>query len=229
MPEEIKTVSINDALYPEFLKEIKYPPQILYYRGELPVKEICFAVVGTRTCSAYGKELALKIAGDLAEAGLTIVSGLAYGIDSFAHEAAIERGGKTIAVLGTGLDEKSIYPQPNLALAQRIIETGGALISEYPAGTPGSRVSFPKRNRIISGLCLGVLIVEAKERSGSLITARWARKQMKKVFAVPGQVHSPNSKGCHYLIKHGAKLVESAEDILKELNIGQPQPLPFLK
>ncbi len=227
MPEEIKTVSVNDASYPESLRTIKYAPQILYYRGELPAKENCFAVVGTRTCSAYGKELALKIAGDLAGAGLTIVSGLAYGIDSFAHQAAMERGGKTIAVLGTGLDEKSVYPQENLALAQRIIETGGALISEYPAGTHGSKISFPKRNRIISGLCLGVLVVEAKEKSGSLITARWARRQMKKVFALPGQVNSPNSKGCHYLIKHGAKLVESAEDIIKELNIGQSQPLPF--
>ena len=227
MPEEIKTTSVNDASYPELLKEIKYAPQILYYRGELPARENCFAVVGTRTCSAYGRELALKIAGDLAEAGLTIVSGLAYGIDSFAHQAAMERGGRTIAVLGTGLDEKSIYPQPNLTLAQRIIETGGALVSEYPAGTAGSKISFPRRNRIISGLSLGVLIVEAKERSGSLITARWARRQKKQVFALPGQVHSLNSKGCHYLIKHGAKLVESAEDILKELNLGRTQPLPF--
>jgi len=217
--DEIKEISINDKSYPKLLKEIKDSPEVLYIRGELNPDEQCFAVVGTRMASSYGKQIALEIAGELAEAGLTIVSGLAPGIDTFAHTAAVERNKRTIAVLGTGLDEKSIYPQSNLKLAQRILETGGCLISEYPSGTPGSKFTFPQRNRIISGLSIGVLIVEAKQKSGALITANWAKKQGRKIFAVPGPVHSLNSKGPHYLIKTGAKLVENANDILKELNL----------
>ena len=219
MIEEIKTVSINDKNYPKLLKEIKDPPEVLFYRGELKPKENCFAVVGTRMSSPYGKQVALEIAGDLAEAGLIIVSGLAPGIDTFSHQAAVERGKRTIAVLGTGLDEKSIYPQSNLKLAEKILETGGALISEYPPGTRGSKFTFPSRNRIISGLSLGVLVVEAKQKSGALITAHYGFEQNRKVFAVPGPIHSSNSRGCHYLIKKGAKLVENANDILKELNL----------
>jgi len=227
MTKEIKTISIEDKEYPKLLREIKDRPEVLYYRGDLSctfsekVQDIenCFAIVGTRMCSSYGKQIALEIAGDLAEAGLTIVSGLAPGIDTFCHQATIERNKRTIAVLGTGLDEKSIYPQSNLKLAEKILETGGALISEYPSGTPGSKFTFPNRNRIISGLSLGVLVIEAKEKSGALITAKWARKQKRRVFAIPGPIHSLNSKGCHYLIKHGAKLVENANDILKELNL----------
>ena len=229
--EEIKEISISDKNYPKLLKEIKDPPKVLYYRGEILPRtetkslvrdlpeENCFAIVGTRMCSAYGKQVALEIAGDLAEAGLTIVSGLAPGIDTFAHSAAVERNKRTIAVLGTGLDEKSIYPQSNLKLAQRILETGGCLISEYSPGTPGSKFTFPQRNRIISGLSIGVLVVEAKQKSGALITADWAKKQGRKVFAIPGPVYSLNSKGSHYLIKTGAKLVENANDILRELNL----------
>lgn len=217
----IKTISIKDKNYPKLLKEIKDPPEVLYYEGELKSEENCFAVVGTRMSSSYGKQVALEIAGDLAEAGLTIVSGLALGIDSFSHLATLERGKRTIAVLGTGLDERSIYPQENLKLARKILKTGGALISEYPPGTHGSASTFPQRNRIISGLSLGVLIIEAKQKSGSLITANWTKKQGRKIFAVPGPIHSLNSKGCHYLIKHKvAKLVKNANDILKELNLG---------
>ena len=219
MTEEIKTISIEDKEYPKLLKEIKNPPEILYLRGEILPEENCFAIVGTRRCSDYGKQVALEIAGDLAEAGLTIVSGLAPGIDTFCHQATIERNKRTIAVLGTGLDEKSIYPQSNLKLAEKILKTRGALISEYLPGTPGSKFTFPNRNRIISGLSLGVLVIEAKEKSGALITADWAKKQKRLVFAIPGPIHSSNSKGCHYLIKHGAKLVENANDILKELNL----------
>lgn len=216
----IKTISIKDKNYPKLLKEIKDPPEVLYYEGELKSEENCFAVVGTRMSSSYGKQVALEIAGDLAEAGLTIVSGLAPGIDSFSHIATLERGKRTIAVLGTGLDEKSIYPQENLKLARKILETGGALISEYPPGTRGTQFTFPQRNRIVSGLSLGVLIIEAKQKSGALITANWAKKQGRKIFAIPGLIHSLNSKGCHYLIKHEvAKLVENANDILKELNL----------
>jgi len=217
--DEIKTITIKDKSYPKLLKEIKDAPEILYVRGKILSEDSFFAVVGTRMASSYGKQIALEIAGELAEAGLTIVSGLAPGIDTFAHTAAVERNKRTIAVLGTGLDEKSIYPQSNLKLAQRILETGGCLISEYPPGTPGSKFTFPQRNRIISGLSIGVLIVEAKQKSGALITANWAKKQERKIFAVPGSVHSLNSKGPHYLIKAGAKLVENTNDILKELNL----------
>ncbi|MDI6603064.1 MAG: DNA-processing protein DprA [Patescibacteria group bacterium] len=218
--DEIKTITLEDKNYPKLLKEIKDPPEVLYYIGTLPKPdENCFAVVGTRRYSLYGKQVALEIASDLAEAGLTIVSGLAPGIDSFTHQAAVERNKRTIAILGTGLDEKSIYPQSNLKLARKILETGGCLISEYPPETPGSKFTFPQRNRIISGLSLGVLVVEAKQKSGALITAHHAFKQNRKVFAVPGSIYSSNSKGCHYLIKKGAKLVETANDILLELNL----------
>jgi len=216
----IKTISIEDKNYPKLLKKIKDPPEVLYYEGELKSEENCFAVVGTRMASSYGKQVALEIAGDLAEAGLTIVSGLAPGIDSFSHLAALEGRKRTIAILGTGIDERSIYPQENLKLARKILELGGGLISEYPPGTHGSEFTFPQRNRIISGISLGVLVIEAKQKSGALITANWAKKQERKIFAIPGPIHSLNSKGCHYLIKHEvAKLVENANDILKELNL----------
>jgi len=219
MAEEIKTINIEDENYPKLLKEIKDAPKILYYRGYLPRAELrSFAIVGARRCSAYGKQTALEIAGNLTEAGLTIVSGLAPGIDTFAHMAVVEKGKKAIAVLGTGINEESIYPKENIKLARKIIENGGCLISEYPPGTPGSHFTFPRRNRIISGMSLGVLIVEAKEKSGALITADWARKQKRKVFAIPGSIYSLNSRGCHYLIKNGVKLVENAYDILKELS-----------
>ena len=224
--EDIRTININDKEYPELLKEIPDPPQILYVKGEFLSNELCFGVVGTRRFSSYGKEVALEIAGDLAEAGLTIVSGLAPGIDTFSHQAVVERtrlrqgsGGRAIAVLGTGIDEKSIYPQSNVKLARKIVESGGCLISEYPPGTPGFKTNFPQRNRIISGLSLGVLVVEAKERSGALITANYVFQQKRKEFAVPGQIFSSNSRGPHILIKRGAKLVENAEDILRDLDL----------
>jgi len=220
MKDEIKTIDIGDKNYPQLLRKIKEAPEVLYYKGELRSEENCLAIVGTRLASVYGKQVTLEITGDLAEAGLTIVSGLAPGIDSFAHQAAVEKNKRTIAVLGTGLDEKSIYPQINLKLAEKILKSGGALISEYPPGTPGSKFTFPKRNRIISGLSLGVLVVEAKQKSGALITAEWAKRQGRKIFAIPGPIHSSNSKGPHHLIKQGAKLVENANDILKELNLG---------
>lgn len=217
----IEKIDITNKFYPEDLKKIQNPPQILYFQGKILPKETCFAIIGTRLCSDYGKQMALEIAGDLTEAGLTIVSGMALGIDTFSHLAAVERGKRTIAVLGTGLDEKSIYPRENIKLARTIIKTGGCLISEYPPGTRGTNFTFPERNRIISGMSLGVLVIEAKQKSGALITANWAEKQNRKVFAVPGPVHSSNSKGCHHLIKRGAKLVENSKDILKDLNTKQ--------
>ncbi len=216
---EIERIKIDDELYPKLLRKISDPPKALYVRGELLKNEICFGIVGTRRCSDYGKEIAFSIARDLAQAGLTVVSGMARGIDSFSHQGALERKGRTVAVLGTGLDEKSIYPQENLKLAKRILTESGCLISEYPEGTPGMKSNFPERNRIISGMSLGVLVIEAKFGSGALITANWARKQKRKIFAVPGTVHSKNSQGPHSLIKKGAILVEKADDILKELNL----------
>jgi len=217
--EKIRILNLKDKNYPKLLKKIKNPPKILYYLGEIKSEENCFAIVGTRRYSFYGKQTALEIAGDLADAGLTIVSGLAPGIDTFVHKAVVERRKRTIAVLGTGLDRKSIYPKSNLKLAKKILETGGCLISEYPPETRGTKFTFPQRNRIISGLSLGVLVIEAKLKSGALITANWAKIQNRKVFAIPGSIHSSNSKGCHFLIKEGAKLVENANDILKELGL----------
>jgi len=213
-------IKIEEKEYPAELKKIKDAPKILYYRGVLPrPDEKCVAIVGTRRYSPYGQQVSLKISGELADAGLTVVSGLAPGIDTFSHRAVVEKRKRTIAVLGTGLDEKSIYPQINLGLAKNIIENGGCLISELPDGTSGSKFSFPRRNRIISGLSLAVLVIEAKEKSGSLITANFALKQNKKLFAVPGQIYSKNSEGPHKLIKEGAKMITSARDILDELGV----------
>ena len=217
---DVKIVKIEEENYPAELKKIKDAPKILYYIGTLPKpEEKCFAIVGTRHCSPYGQQVALKMAGDLADAGLTIVSGLAPGIDTFSHRAVVEKRKRTIAVLGTGLDEKSIYPQTNLELSRKIIEHGGCLISELPEGTPGAVYTFPRRNRIISALSLAVLVIEAKEKSGSLITAGYAIKHNKKLFAVPGSIYSSNSSGPNKLIKNGAKLVVNTDDILDELGL----------
>lgn len=216
--QEIRKIKISNKDYPPSLKNIEEPPSTLYIKGEI-LQGPCLAIVGTRRCSAYGKQVALEIAAGLAETGFAVVSGMAKGIDTYAHKGCLEAGGKTIAVLGTGLDEESIYPQENLKLSQEIIEKEGCLMSEYPPGTPGYKSNFPTRNRIISGLSLGVLVVEAKLGSGSLITANWARQQKRKVFAVPGPIHAANSKGTHLLIKSGAILVENANDILKELGL----------
>jgi len=217
--EEIKKIGIEDKNYPEILRQIKNPPKVIYFKGEIKPKELAVAIVGTRRCSPYGKQVALEIAGGLAEAGLTIVSGLAPGVDTFSHKAAVERKKRTIAVLGTGIDEKSIYPRENVGLAKKIVELGGCVISEYPPGTQGTNFTFPQRNRIISGLSQAVAVIEAKEKSGSLITANYAIKQGKKLFAVPGPIHSLNSRGTHLLIKKGAKLLDNFTDILQELDL----------
>jgi len=230
----IQLIDFKSPAYPKLLKQILDPPAALYFRGNLTNNEKCFAVVGTRLASDYGKEIAYAIAKDLARAGLTIVSGMAFGIDAFAHQGALEAATPrglpdsnplgvaicpTIAVLGNGLDEPSIYPQANLKLAKKILEQGGALISEYPVGTKAAKFTFPQRNRIITGMSSGVLVVEAKFKSGALITASFAKHQKKKIFAVPGSIHSRNSQGCHLLIKQGAKLVENANDILRDLGL----------
>lgn len=217
---EIKTIKITEKDYPESLKKISNPPKVLYYRGVLPTAdEKMVAVVGTRRPSDYGQRATLEIAGGLVDAGLTIVSGMAPGIDTFAHKICVERKHRTIAVLGTGLNEKTIYPQQNLQLSRDILKHGGCLISEYPPGTPGYAGNFPQRNRLVVALSEGVVVVEAKEKSGSLITARLAKEQHKKLFAVPGLIYTLNAKGPNKLIKGGATLTESAQDVLDVLGI----------
>jgi DNA processing protein len=218
--EKIQKIDINSAQYPKALKKIIDPPRILYFMGNLDIKnKLAFAVVGTRRCSDYGKQATIEIVTDLSRAKFVIVSGMAHGIDTIAHQTALENNAKTIAVLGTGIDRKSIYPRENIELAEKIIEKGGAVISEFPPGTPGHKSNFPQRNRIVSGLSLGTIVIEAKFRSGALITANHAFQQKRKVFALPGSIYSPNSRGCHLLIKKGAKLVESAEDIINGLQL----------
>ena len=176
------------------------------------------AVVGTRKMSLYGKQIILKIVKDLAQNNLVIVSGLAKGVDALVHQVTLESNGRTIAVLGSGLDKKSIYPFENQNLAQKIVEQNGLLLSEYPPETFPQKYFFPYRNRIVAGLTLGTLVIEAPEKSGALITARYALECGREIFAVPGNIHNLNFSGCNNLIKMGGKLVDSADDILDALN-----------
>ena len=177
--------------------------------------------MGTRKYSSYGQQAVEYIVKDLVRNNLTIVSGLALGIDALAHQAALAAGGKTVAVLGSGLDKQNIYPSQNRYLVNKIMETGGSVISEFPLGTPPLRYNFPQRNRLISGLSLGTLIIEAGEKSGALITAAYALEQNREVFAVPGSIHSLVSAGPNKLIKEGARVVTSASDIIETLNLTQ--------
>ena len=208
----IEIVSINEKEYPENLKQIYDPPISLYIRGN---KEILnqknMAIVGCRNCSEYGKKATKYFAYQLAKDKFNIVSGLARGVDSYAHLATLCAKGKTIAVLGNGLDQ--IYPKENISLANEILKNGGAIISEYPLGTKPEKMNFPARNRIISGMSNGVIVVEAKEKSGSLITADFALEQGREVYAVPGNINSVNSVGTNFLIKQGAKIVTHYSDI----------------
>ena len=209
-------ITLADSTYPKLLLEIPDPPVLLYAAGRLELlARPALAVVGSRNATAQGVRDAEQFAKAFSEAGLTIVSGLALGIDAAAHRGGLAAQGSTIAVLGTGIDV--VYPRQNAALAARIAESG-LLLSEFPLGTPGAAHHFPRRNRLISGLAQGCLVVEAALASGSLITARAAAEQGREVFALPGSIHSPLSKGSHALIKQGAKLVESADDVLSELN-----------
>jgi DNA processing protein len=219
-------MTLGDAAYPQALLNIEDPPVLLYAIGAPCVWESvvwntapCIAVVGSRNPTPQGAANAHQFAKTLAQSGLTVVSGLALGVDGAAHEGALSAASSelaTIAVVGTGLDR--VYPKAHLGLARRIAEHG-VLLSEYPLGTPPTAANFPQRNRIISGLSLGTLVVEAALKSGSLITARLALEQGKDVFAIPGSIHSTQSRGCHALIKQGAKLVECAQDILEELHM----------
>jgi DNA processing protein len=208
-------ITLADEIYPRALLEIADPPPLLYAHGRVELlRQPGLAIVGSRNASAQGERNAEEFARSLCAAGLTIVSGLALGIDAAAHRGGLAGGASTIAVLGTGIDV--VYPTRNAELAAEIARHG-LLISEFPLGTPAVAHNFPRRNRLISGLARGCLVVEAALASGSLITARCAADQGREVFAIPGSIHSPLSKGCHALIKSGAKLVESAEDVLAEL------------
>lgn len=213
-------ITLADDTYPKLLLEISDPPAVLYARGRVELLQCsALAIVGSRNATQQGTANAEAFARTLSESGLTIVSGLALGIDAAAHRGGLHGPGSTIAVLGTGLD--ILYPQRNAALAADIAKRG-LLISEFPLGTAPAAQNFPRRNRLISGLARGCLVVEAAVASGSLITARAAAEQGREVFAVPGSIHSPLAKGCHALIKSGAKLVESAEDVLTELSGFRP-------
>jgi len=208
---------LDDGSYPALLREIDDPPIVLYVLGDWQacVEQPGVGVIGSRMCSTYGENSAEMLARDLASRGITVISGLARGIDTSAHKGAISGRGRTIAVIGTGID--AVYPRENTRLVREILDAGGAVVSQFPLGTPPIKENFPYRNRIISGLSHGVLIVEASERSGSLITARLAMEQNREVMAVPGNITSGNSFGTNYLIKSGAKLVQQWQDVVSEL------------
>ncbi|MFN8377048.1 MAG: DNA-processing protein DprA [Anaerolineae bacterium] len=213
----VRLLAWDDEAYPALLARIDDPPIILYIKGTLLAEdEMSLAIVGTRKASAYGRDVASHFARRLSEHGVTIISGLAHGIDAVAHRAALEAGGRTLAVLGSGID--IIYPYDHKGLAEDIC-AHGALISEFPMGTGPDRFNFPRRNRLISGLSLGVLVVEASEKSGALITATLAAEQGKDVFAVPGSIFSDASSGVNRLIQDGAKPVLNVDDILEELHL----------
>jgi DNA processing protein len=213
----VRVLTWDDEDYPRNLRSIAQPPPVLYVRGALtPGDEWAVAMVGTRRASGYGREAARDLAAGLAANGVTVVSGLARGVDEVAHRAALEAGGRTIAVLGSGVD--NIYPPEHRALAQSIAQAG-AVVSDYPLGTQPESANFPPRNRLISGLSKGVVVVEAGETSGALITADFALEQGRDVFAVPGSIFSRSSRGTHRLIQQGAKLAAGAADVLEELNL----------
>ena len=215
-------LALGDARYPALLLESPDPPLLLYLHGRAELlSRAAVAVVGSRSPTPQGIENAHAVAAHLSRAGITVVSGLAQGIDGAAHEGALEGAGGTIAVVGTGLDR--VFPKSHLALARRIAAEG-LMLSEYSLGTPPLAANFPRRNRIIAGLTHGTLVVEAAVQSGSLITARLAAEAGREVFAVPGSIHAPQSRGCHALIRQGAKLVDSADDILQELRFDAAPP-----
>jgi DNA processing protein len=205
----------RDEGYPKLLKEIHDPPIGLYRKGDYLFNQPCIAVVGSRRTTLYGQSVAKKLGAHLAQLGFCVVSGLARGIDTAAHEGALSVGGKTAAVLGCGID--IVYPPENLDLFRRIVETG-AVLSEFPFGRKADKQSFPMRNRVVSGICEGVVVVESDVQGGAMITARFAGEQGRLIFAVPGRIDQPTSNGCHQLIRDGATLLQSVDDILNELN-----------
>ena len=207
---------LGEASYPTQLADIHDAPPLLFVRGDpTQLHNLQLAMVGSRNPSVVGREIAHDFARHLASSGMVITSGLALGIDAASHQGALAGEGQTVAVFATGLDR--VYPAKHRELAHQIVQRGGTLLSEYPPGTPPTQGNFPRRNRLISGLSMGTLVVEAALRSGSLITARMAAEQGREVFAIPGSIHNPLARGCHRLIRQGAKLVETAQDILEEL------------
>ncbi|MCK4553828.1 DNA-processing protein DprA [Candidatus Parcubacteria bacterium] len=217
--EDIKIVTIKDELYPKLLEEIHSAPALLYYKGEIKKDEFTIAIVGSRKFSTYGRQVCSQFARELSQAGLIIISGMALGIDGIAHRECLKLKNRTVAVLGGGINTKSIYPSSNYQVAEEIVSNGGAIVSEYPIGTPPLKQHFPARNRIISGLSLGVLVVESAQSSGTLIIAKFALEQNREVLAIPGSIYSMTSKGSNNLIKLGAKLVTKTGDVLEELNL----------
>ncbi|MBI2405769.1 DNA-protecting protein DprA [Candidatus Microgenomates bacterium] len=213
----VSVATVTDKNYPERLRQTDDAPIVLYIKGELKNVDVSVAIVGSRKITSYGREVAEKISSELAAAGVTIISGLALGVDGVAHRAALEVGGRTIAILGNGLDQ--IYPPSHRELAQKVTKHG-ALVSEYPLGHSALPMNFPYRNRIISGMSLGVVVIEGTEKSGTLLTASHAARQGREVFAVPGPITSPNAAAPNLLIKQGAKVVTGVEDILEELDLG---------
>lgn len=216
--ENIKVLIQEDEMYPKRLKEISSAPAVLYVKGDIVPEDFFIAIVGSRKVSEYGKRVTEDFARELSSLGATVVSGMAFGVDFIAQRECVKLKKRTVAVLGNGLDEKSIYPASNRAIAKEIANCG-CLMSEYPLGTPPLRQNFPARNRIISGLSKGVLIIEASESSGSLITAKFALEQNRDIFSIPGNIYSKNSEGTNNLIKMGAKLVTRPVEILEEFNI----------
>lgn len=217
---KIKKINQRDQAYPSLLGEISSPPPSIYVLGNLPEDSPCVAIVGSRKFTSYGRAVTERLAGELAGFGITIISGLALGIDGIAHHAAIEADGQTIAVMACGLDQ--IYPASNRNLARAMLEAGGGLISEYEAGTPPLKHNFPARNRIIAGLSLAVIVTEAPAHSGALITANFGLEQNRLVMAVPGNITSPFSEGANNLLKAGAAPVSSAADVLAALDMAVP-------
>ena len=214
---QIHSIKPSDSTYPPYLEETTYPPHELFLLGELPKAELYIAIVGSRSPTSYGRQMTYQFAFELARAGAVIVSGLANGIDGVAHQAAIDAGGKTVAVLAHGLDR--IYPTSHRDLAKQILATGGTLVSEYPVGVPPLKQNFVARNRIIAGLCQAVIVPESSEKSGSLITANFAIEYGRCIIAVPGNVTSPRSVGPNNLIRAGRAIAAtSVTDILTELN-----------
>lgn len=213
---DVHLLAIGDEVYPHLLAQIPKPPPLLFVRGDVQSLDLPqIAIVGSRTPSAGGGENAYRFAEFLGANGFVITSGLALGVDASAHMGAMNSKGKTVAVMGTGLD--IVYPSHHRRMAQAIVGSGGALVSELPLGSGPKAANFPQRNRIISGLSCGVLVVEAALQSGSLITARTAMQQNREVFAIPGSIHNPLARGCHHLIRQGATLVETAQDIVDQL------------
>lgn len=220
----IQTITPAHGAYPAMLAQISDPPKLLYVRGDAELANTMpfVAVVGTRRCTPYGKRATVHIVRELARAGVGIVSGMALGIDTWAHQTALEENGKTIAVLGSAVDDASLYPRANVRLGKTILQKGGAILSEYKTGDPAFPANFPARNRIIAGISKMTIVIEAPYKSGALITARCALDYNREVGAVPGPLFNPKSEGTNYLISKGAICVRSADDILEAMGIDKP-------